>query len=201
MRVLCFIYKGYSFQTVWAQWSTQSRTFPGALLPGIQFHDTSQHSSPLLSESYEIKYIMKILYFKWMRSFRHISLKGPYLKHCQDSSWECVKVGRRGLIFKIKPRREMMSCESFSWMSLVCKLRSQLCSDFKIFHFFNLFSRKDSKKRHRYVLNNNVSLHLHIKSELNPPRCISRTNNTNIIKMLSYFTILFHVHSPSRPHY
>ncbi len=84
MRVLCFIYKGYSFQTVWAQWSTQSRTFPGALLPGIQFHDTSQHSSPLLSESYEIKYIMKILYFKWMRSFRHISLK--------VNTWNTVRI-------------------------------------------------------------------------------------------------------------
>lgn len=80
-----------------------------------------------------------------MRAFRHISPDGQYLKHCQDSSWECVKVGSGGLIFKIKPRREMMSCESFSWMSLMCMLRSQLCSNFKIFHFFNLFARKDSK--------------------------------------------------------
>lgn len=129
---------------MWAQWSTRSRTFPGALLPGIQFHDTSQHSSLLLSESYEIKTLQE--YYKHqMRAFRPISPDGQYLKHCQDSSWECVKVGRRGLIFKIKPRREMMSCESFSWMSLMCILRSQLCFNFKIFHFFKLFARKDNK--------------------------------------------------------
>lgn len=129
-----------------------------------------------------------------MRAFRHISPDGQYLKHCQDSSWECVKVGCRGLIFKIKPRREMMSCESFSWKSLMCMLKRRLCSNFKIFLFFQ-FVCSQTAKTVLICSDNNVSFHQHIKAELNLPLCISRTNNKNIIYKLSYFTILFHIHS------
>lgn len=127
------------------------------------------------------------------RSFRHISPGGQYLKHCQDSSWECVKVGRRGLIFKIKPRREMMSYESFSWMSLMCMLRSQLCSNFQNLSFFQFVCLQRQQKRNWYLPI--IMFHLHIKAELNSPLYISGTNNKNIINMLSYFTILLHVHS------
>lgn len=128
-----------------------------------------------------------------MRSFKHILPGGQYLKHCQDSSWECVKVGRRGLIFKIKPRREMMSCESFSWMSLMCTLRSQLCSNFQNLSFFQFVCLQRQQKQNWYLPI--IMFHLHIKAELNSPLYISGTNNKNIINMLSYFTILLHVHS------